>query len=187
MNAGGDGLDSNGGVTINGGVIYVDGPTNAGNAALDMGTEMLVNGGTVVAAGSTGMDEAFSTGSKQYSIKYNFSSTQSAGTEVQLLDSTGVAIMKYAPSKEYSSVILSSKDITDGTYTIKAGNTEETVTVSSTVTTAGTASGGMGGRGGMSPGGQRPNGQKGQKGQKPDGQKGQQDQQPDKTTESTEE
>ena len=148
VNAGGDGLDSNGGVTINGGVIYVDGPTNAGNAALDMGTEMLVNGGTVVAAGSTGMDEAFSTGSKQYSIKYNFSSTQSAGTEVQLLDSTGVAIMKYAPSKEYSSAILSSKDITDGTYTIKAGSTEETVTVSSTVTTAGTASGGMGGRGG---------------------------------------
>ena len=57
MNAGGDGLDSNGSITINGGVIYVDGPTNAGNAALDMGTEMLVNGGTVVAAGSTGMDE----------------------------------------------------------------------------------------------------------------------------------
>ena len=193
VNAGGDGLDSNGGVTINGGVIYVDGPTNAGNAALDMGTEMLVNGGTVVAAGSAGMDEAFSTGSKQYSIKYNFSSTQSAGTEVQLLDSTGVAIMKYAPSKEYSSVILSSKDITDGTYTIKAGSTEETVTVSGTVTTAGTASGGMGGRGGMGRGGQRPNGQKGQKpdgqqGQKPDGQQGQQqDQQPDKTTESTEE
>ena len=148
VNAGGDGLDSNGSITINGGVIYVDGPTNAGNAALDMGTEMLVNGGTVVAAGSTGMDEDFSTGSKQYSIKYNFSSTQSAGTEVQLLDSTGVAIMKYTPSKEYSSVILSSKDITDGTYTIKAGSTEETVTVSSTVTTAGTASGGMGGRGG---------------------------------------
>lgn len=148
VNAGGDGLDSNGSITINGGVIYVDGPTNAGNAALDMGTEMLVNGGTVVAAGSTGMDEDFSTGSKQYSIKYNFSSTQSAGTEVQLLDSTGVAIMKYAPSKEYSSVILSSKDITDGTYTIKAGSTEETVTVSSTVTTAGTASGGLGGRGG---------------------------------------
>ena len=145
------------------------------------------------------MDEAFSTGSKQYSIKYNFSSTQSAGTEVQLLDSTGVAIMKYTPSKEYSSVILSSKDITDGTYTVKAGSTEETVTVSSTVTTAGTASGGMGGRGGMGRGGQRPNGQKGQKGQKPDDQKGQQDQQPDgqqdqkqdqqpdKTTESTEE
>ncbi len=192
VNAGGDGLDSNGSITINGGVIYVDGPTNAGNAALDMGTEMLVNGGTVVAAGSTGMDEDFSTGSKQYSIKYNFSSTQSAGTEVQLLDSTGVAIMKYTPSKEYSSVILSSKDITDGTYTIKAGSTEETVTVSSTVTTAGTASGGMGGRGGMGRGGQRPNGQKGQrpdgqKGQKPDGQQGQQDQQPDKTTESTEE
>ena len=200
VNAGGDGLDSNGGVTINGDVIYVDGPTNAGNAALDMGTEMLVNGGTVVAAGSTGMDETFSTGSKQYSIKYNFSSTQSAGTEVQLLDSTGVAIMKYTPSKEYSSVILSSKDITDGTYTIKAGSTEESVTVSSTVTTAGTASGGMGGRGGKGPGGQRPNGQKGQKGQKPGGQQGQQqdqqpdgqqdqqqDQQPDKTTESTEE
>jgi hypothetical protein len=81
---------------------------------------------------------------------------------------------------------------TDGTYTIKAGSTEETVTVSSTVTTAGTASGGLGGRGGMGRGGQRPNGQKGQrpdgqKGQKPDGQQGQQDQQPDKTTESTEE
>ena len=136
VNAGGDGLDSNGYLTINGGVIYVSGPTNAGNGALDSGIELTVNGGSIIAAGSTGMDETFGNNSKQYSINYNFSSVRSGGTEVQLLDSDGVAIMKYTPEKEYSSVVFSSADIKEGTYTVKAGSTTGSVTVSEIVTKA---------------------------------------------------
>lgn len=35
--AGGDGLDSNGDLTINGGEVYVDGPSDNGNSAIDYG------------------------------------------------------------------------------------------------------------------------------------------------------
>ena len=35
--AGGDGMDSNGDLTINGGEIYIDGPSDNGNSAIDYG------------------------------------------------------------------------------------------------------------------------------------------------------
>lgn len=35
IDAGGDGIDSNGNLTVTGGEIYVYGPTNSGNGALD--------------------------------------------------------------------------------------------------------------------------------------------------------
>ena len=129
INANGDGLDSNGYLTVNGGVIYVDGPTNNGNGALDSGLGLTVNGGTVIAVGSSGMAEGFGSSSTQKSFKYDFGSAQSGGTELELLDSTGTAIFKYTPSKQYSSVVFSSADLKEGTYTVKAGSTEGSVTV----------------------------------------------------------
>ena len=129
INANGDGLDSNGYLTVNGGVIYVDGPTNNGNGALDSGLGLTVNGGTVIAVGSSGMAEGFGSSSTQKNFKYDFGSAQSGGTELELLDSTGTAIFKYTPSKQYSSVVFSSADLKEGTYTVKAGSTEGSVTV----------------------------------------------------------
>ena len=151
VDAGGDGIDCNGYLTINGGEVYVDGPTNAANGALDPGIEMTVNGGTVIAAGSTGFDETFDETSKQYCIRYNFSSVQSGGTKVSLLDSTGKEVLTYTPSKEFSSIVFSCKEIKEGTYKIKTAGTEEEITVSGISTKAGTASSGFG-TGQMGPG-----------------------------------
>ena len=148
VNAGGDGLDSNGYIYIKGGVTTVDGPTDGGNSAMDYGISASVTGGNFAAAGSIGMAETFSSDSKQYSIMYNFDSVQKAGTEVELLDSSGTVICKYTPAKEYQSVIFSSSALKEGTYTIKADDTEEKIEVTDTSTSAGT-SGGMGGMGGM--------------------------------------
>lgn len=60
--AGGDGIDSNGDLTINGGEIYIDGPSDNGNSAIDYGdwSDAYVNGGTLVAIGSSGMAEEVS-------------------------------------------------------------------------------------------------------------------------------
>ena len=148
VNASGDGLDSNGYLYINGGNVTVDGPVNDGNGALDTGYEGYVNGGTVIITGSSGMAESFSSGSEQYSILYNFTTALSEGTEVSLTDESGNAVMSYTLNKTASSVLISSADITDGTYTIKAGDIEDTITVSGISTSAG-AAGGMGGFGGM--------------------------------------
>ena len=148
VNAAGDGVDSNGYLYIYGGTLIVDGPTNDGNGPLDTGYEGCIYGGTVIAAGSSGMAENFSAESSQYSILYNFSETLSEGTEVQLLDSSGNVIATHTFAKSGNSVVISSPDIKNGTYTIKAGNTEETIEVNSIATSAGAASG-FGGAGGF--------------------------------------
>ena len=55
VDASGDGLDSNSNLIIEGGEIYVNGPTNDGNGALDYDGTATISGGTFVAVGSSGM------------------------------------------------------------------------------------------------------------------------------------
>ncbi|MBQ9322546.1 MAG: carbohydrate-binding domain-containing protein [Eubacterium sp.] len=165
VNAEGDGLDSNGMLYIAGGTTTVSGPTNSGNGALDYGTGAEISGGTIIAAGSLGMAETFSDSSSQYSVMYNLESAVSEGTEVSLVDAEGNTVLTMTPEKTYQSVIFSSPDIKEGTYTVKAGSSEESVEVTGVVTMGG-ASGGMnGGHGGMGGG----FGGRGQTGQTDDG------------------
>ena len=146
VNAQGDGIDSNGMLYIEGGEVYVDGPTESMNGALDTGYSATISGGTVVAAGASGMVETFDTDSTQYSISYTFESTVSGGTEVTLTDSDGNVVFSYTPSKNFQNIVISTPDLTEGTYTITAGDLSEEITVSSISTTAGSSQGmGMGG------------------------------------------
>lgn len=55
VNAGGDGLDSNGAITISGGVAVVSGPTNNGNSPVDCNSSVSFTGGELFAVGATGM------------------------------------------------------------------------------------------------------------------------------------
>ncbi|MDO4546033.1 MAG: carbohydrate-binding domain-containing protein, partial [Bacillota bacterium] len=114
VDASGDGIDSNGDLTVTGGNIYVSGPVNDGNGTLDYAGEASVDGGVIVAAGSSGMAQGFGSGSAQCSLLYGFGSSQSAGSEVSLVDSSGKTIASYSPSKTYTSVIFSSSDMAEG-------------------------------------------------------------------------
>ncbi len=62
VNAVGDGLDSNGTITISGGVTEVFGAANNGNGALDSERGITYNGGTILAVGMSGMAEVPSSG-----------------------------------------------------------------------------------------------------------------------------
>lgn len=53
INANGDGLDSNGYFTMNGGNVVVYGPTNDGNGPLDYNGTFSMNGGNLIAIGSS--------------------------------------------------------------------------------------------------------------------------------------
>ncbi len=163
VNASGDGLDSNGALTIEGGTILVSGPTNSGNGALDYGGTGAISGGVIVAAGASGMAQGFSASSTQCSILYNFSSTVSGGSAFTLADGSGKVLVTFAPEKSYQSVVVSCPEMTLGeTYTLTAGSQSITVTLSSVATSGGSGAGmgggmgpgGMGG-GGMGPGGRR--------------------------------
>ena len=147
VNAGGDGIDSNGTITINGGEIYVDGPTSGGDGALDYADTCEINGGILVAAGSIGMATAPTSGSTQYSVNAAFSKTYNGGTKVTVKDSSGNEVLTYTPAKNFQSFVFSTDKLKSGeTYTIYAGDTQEgTFTVSDITTTVGNVSSGMGG------------------------------------------
>lgn len=178
VNASGDGIDVNGSAYMTGGTVEVNGPTSDGNGALDYDGVFEISGGTLLTAGSSGMAQATTTGSTQYTIA-NTTGSQAAGTTVKLVSSSGSTIASFTPSKKFAHVVISTPDIKNGeTYTLYAGNTEiETFTISSIVT-GDTKAGGMQGtnQGGQGPeiqggqgGGTAPSGQPGSEGTQPSG------------------
>ncbi len=129
INANGDGIDSNGNLTVTGGEIYVDGPTSGGDGALDCSGTALISGGTVIAVGSSGMSENFDSSSAQGSMITTVSDSMITG-DITLTDSEGNTIVSYSPSKEYSSVVISCADLKEGeTYTLVAGDTSTSVSL----------------------------------------------------------
>lgn len=183
VNASGDGLDSNGDLTINGGTVLVSGPENNGNGALDYGGNAVINGGTAVIVGSSGMSQSFGADSKQVSLMYNCS-TVNSGTTVSLSDDNKV-IASFIPAKQYSSIIISTPDMTVGeSYTLSIGGTVtgadqngftkngtlknaetkyeiELTSISTSNGTSGGFGGGMGGRPGGGMGGKPDGGNRG--------------------------
>lgn len=132
IDASGDGIDSNGVLTINGGEIYVSGPEDNGNAALDFGTKAVVNGGTLIAAGSSGMAENFDSSSAQCSMLVQLDTTCTGG-ELTLTDASGEQLASFAPDKSYNSVYISCAELQKGeTYTLTAGEASTTVELTET-------------------------------------------------------
>ncbi len=193
IDARGDGLDSNGPIDMTGGTVLINGPTNNGNGALDYAGAFNITGGFFVAAGSSGMAQAPSSSSTQYSVMHNFASVQAAGTMIHIENEAGEEILTFVPTKEYQSVLLSSPELENGvTYKIYVGGsstgtainglysegtytpgTEITsFTISSIVTGGrggGPGGGPPGGGGGGGPGGGRPGGPGGGQGGLPGG------------------
>ncbi|MBR4345803.1 MAG: carbohydrate-binding domain-containing protein [Oscillospiraceae bacterium] len=152
----GDGIDSNGSITMTGGTFYVDGPVNSGNGALDYNGTFDISGGTLIAVGSSGMAQGLSGSSSQNALSVALSSQQAAGTELSIRDAGGNAVISYTPEKTYSFVTVSTPDMTDGTYALYIGDTQVVSTDVSGVVNiddsgnaiSANGMGGMGGRGG---------------------------------------
>ncbi len=123
VDAGGDGIDSNGDVYFDGGTVIVNGPTNNGNGPLDYNGKSEITGGILVAAGSSGMAQAPNSSSPQNSLLVYYSSTQKAGTLVNLTDDeSGKSLLTFAPAKDYQSIVISMPELAQGkTYTLSSG------------------------------------------------------------------
>lgn len=139
VSADGDGLDSNGSLLVTGGTTIVYGPTSDGDGALDYDGGATVTGGTLAAIGSAGMTQGFGEDSTQPSITCCCTETQSADTTIILTDSEGNALFTVTPEKAYASIVLTFPDLAlDETYTLTAGTDTEEITITDTLTTAGT-------------------------------------------------
>ena len=133
VNAEGDGIDSNGNLSVTGGEVYVYGPTNNGNGALDYAGTAVISGGTVVAVGSNGMAQNFGTDSTQGSMLVSIGETMQEG-ELTLTDSDGNVILSCTPVKAYNSVLISCPSLSKGeSYTLTSGTASTTVEMSSLI------------------------------------------------------
>ncbi len=121
IDASGDGIDSNGSLTINGGTVFVSGPVSDGDAALDYDTTATVNGGTVIAAGSSGMAQSFTNGSQAFAL---VRAMGSAGDPIDLIDSSGNVISSFTPTKAFESVVISSPSFADRSSCVVSVNGE---------------------------------------------------------------
>ena len=190
IDAGGDGIDSNGSLTVSGGETYVSGPTDNGNGALDFDGTGTITGGIVVAAGASGMAQNFGENSTQGSILVSFGSFGTGA--VTVTNAAGKTLASFTPTKQYNCVVVSAPTLKKGeTYTVNACGQSQSVTLSSLIYGSGMQGGGFGGgrpggrqkgQDGQSntntppdlPSGQQ-NGQNGQGGTPPSGPDGQQD------------
>ena len=146
IEAEGDGFDSNGDGVITGGIVLVNGPTSGGNGVFDVGDNnnaLTITGGIVIGAGTSDMavTPTKATNSQYYVVASGSSSsgggggfggpgssssssgfsTQAAGKAFQLTDSSGNEIVTYVPSKQYSWVLVSTPEMSIGTYTLNYG------------------------------------------------------------------
>lgn len=123
VDAAGDGVDSNGTLTLTDGVVLVSGPTNGGNGAFDYGSAATVSGGTLIALGSAGMAQGFSAAENQGALLCTFTA-QNGGTPFAVCDASGKAVASFTPKKAYQSAVVTAPGLTvGGTYTLTAGGT----------------------------------------------------------------
>ena len=153
ITASGDGIDSNGDITVSGGELYISGSTGSGDSAIDCDGNAVITGGTVVAVGSGGMAQNFGADSTQGCILLSYPSA--ALGPITLQDETGRTLVSYTPGKGYNCVVISCPAITQGsTYTVTACGQTASVTMSSLIYGSGGMGGVPGGRGDMNiPGG----------------------------------
>ena len=130
INAEGDGVDSNGYLTVSGGEVYVMGSSGGGDGALDYGIDASISGGIVVAAGQSNMAQNFGADSTQGAILVNTQEQNEAGSDIILLDDNGNELLVWTMKKRYNSVTISCPEIKKGSsYTVKMGGTSTEVTM----------------------------------------------------------
>ncbi len=155
VRADGDGVDSNGTLTVTGGDLRVSGPEDGANGSLDFESAGQITGGTVVAAGNRSMAMNFGDTSTQGSVMITtFDHTE--GTVVTLEDAEGTELLSYTPECAFNCVVISCPELKLGeTYIVKAGGESTEVTLSdSLIYGNGTGFGGGGfGGGAMMPDG----------------------------------
>jgi len=165
VDARGDGLDSNGTFTIEGGTVVVYGPSDGANGYVDTAGAFIVSGGTYFGMGSSQMMVTPDASSGQASVTMTMSSWP-AGTDVEIRDSEGNTLYAVQSVRQFNALTFSSPDlVSDGEYTVYINGEAAGTAV------PGSSSGSMGGMGnfgGSMGGGRGDKGNRNDFGMKPD-------------------
>ena len=181
---GGDGIDSNGDITISGGTVIVFGSEGGADSALDYDGEASITGGTLAALGTAGMAQSVEPDDSHAVLMVTWSDTQQAGTRLSLCDENGQVVCSLEAPISFSSAVICTEsmasgqtlslytggdansdsqiitmgELTGGTKLCDVTLTDGVTSISSDGSEAsqgfGGMGGGMGGRGGQRPSGQ---------------------------------
>lgn len=122
INALGDGIDSNGTISMDGGTMVVFGPSDGGNGSLDFDRSFSLTGGNLFAFSVPGMVELPS--NRQNLVSANLSQAFALGDIITLSGDSVSFSFKLPKAYPSLSFIASSGDIETGkTYEIKKGGT----------------------------------------------------------------
>jgi trimeric autotransporter adhesin len=121
--SGGDALDSNGNISMTGGVAVVHGPQSSPEVGMDYNGTSLISGGFIVISGTnSNMTQGFGTASAQRSLTMKTTQSIAANTIVHVEDADGNEIFTFKPMRPFYSIVFSSPLITQGTsYTLYTG------------------------------------------------------------------
>lgn len=124
IDASGDGIDSNGNLTVSGGKVVIEGSGSRGDGAIDYNGTGLVTGGEVLALGGSDMLQSFSSESAQSHIVLTAKESIAVGTKITIKDEAGKVLYEHINKKAFSALVYSSKDLVKAkNYTVQIGDT----------------------------------------------------------------
>ncbi len=123
----GDGIDSNGWLVINGGTVNAFACGKSADAGIDSDNGIYVNGGTVVATGN--MLDHLANGEQIFAV-FSFAESQPADTVYSVKNEQGETVLFATPANPFSYLVISSANLTAGTYTLYRDKTALSVTPS---------------------------------------------------------
>ena len=116
----GDGIDSNGWLVINGGIVMSQACSTSGDAGIDSDKGIYINGGKVIATGN--MLDHIAGGDSTY-VVFNFASRQNKNTYT-LKNEKGKTVSEYKLNNSFTYLIISEDELKPGDYTFYQGKTQ---------------------------------------------------------------
>ncbi len=116
----GDGIDSNGWLVINGGHIEAYACATSGDSGIDADLGIRINGGTVIATGN--MLDRIDEGGQTFAV-FSFAQSQKA-PYFTLKDMYASTVLEGQTPSAFTNLLFSSPELSEGTYTLWAGDTQ---------------------------------------------------------------
>ena len=115
----GDGIDSNGSIVINGGTVESYACADSGDFGLDADLGVQINDGFIIATGNM-LDRI---GGNQTHAVFSFAEKQQE-LSFALKNQQGEIVLEGLASNDFTHLLLSSPELTEGTYTLWSGDTQ---------------------------------------------------------------
>lgn len=117
----GDGIDSNGWLVINGGMVIAQACATSGDAGIDSDMGIYLNGGSVIASGN--MLDRIAGGEQTYAV-FSFASRQVGDSTYTLKNAEDKVVGEYAPTNDFTYLLVAGDELVAGDYTFWQGDTQ---------------------------------------------------------------